>query len=187
MNVVSMITESQTKNFTEGGATPVLLALKEAIFAQNREKEEGSSHVPALLLIPSLPGVSPNVLESSFLATTHRVIASANMNWKSEWPLYLTLGAGIGLILEGFLGLIANKRLFFPLLFLLPLSGILAAVAAGTSFFKHQPTTLVAIADLAALGVQLFTILAFASVYLLRRSTIDKQNSYYSKIVQYEF
>jgi len=134
-------------------------------------------------LSPSLPSFSSRVLESSFVTTAHTVISKAD--WKEKWSLYLTLGAGCGLILEGLLGLFYPKRLFLGHFLLLPLSGGLAGVSAGTSFFHQQPTLLVAIADLVALGAQLFTILEFVAIYMEYKSTLDRQSDTFSKLQKY--
>jgi len=149
---------------------------------ETKKKEDA---LPSVRLSPSLPSLSSNVLQSSFITTTHSVITKAD--WREKWPLYLTLGAGCGLILVGLMGLICDRRLFFLLLLSMPLIGALTGVSAGTSFFHQQPTLLVAIADLMALGAELFAILAFVAVYLLYKNTLDRKNNYYSlRARQYE-
>jgi len=167
-------------------AATTTTAMTTALVEEELIMSKSASQIPSMQLSPSLPGVSSSVLASSFIMSTQSVIMNVTEKWKLGWPLYLTLGAGCGLIIEGLMGLFASKRLFFPLLFLLPSIGVLATIAAGTNFFHQQPSFLVGVADLLALGAQIFTILAFASVYLLRLKTMDRANAYYRVLLQYE-
>jgi hypothetical protein len=112
-------------------------------------------------------GSSFSTLSSPFSALATGMSTSADLPY--HWTIYATLGTAIGVLVGGALGLIVKASYYWMLLFFMPIIGGACVVSASINFYQEYPSQLVAIADLLAVGVQVFLLLMFVSLWVMRK------------------
>eukprot|EP00456_Euglypha_rotunda_P039006 TRINITY_DN2998_c0_g1_i9.p1 TRINITY_DN2998_c0_g1~~TRINITY_DN2998_c0_g1_i9.p1 ORF type:complete len:362 (+),score=48.67 TRINITY_DN2998_c0_g1_i9:143-1087(+) len=115
--------------------------------------------------------------------STMAVGVSSSPNFPYHWTVYATLGTACGILLGGALATFVKASYYTLLMVLMPLLGGVCVVSASINFYQEDPSHLVAVADLAAIGVQVFLLLMFVSLWLMRKFHNDNLISGYHQLI----
>jgi len=126
---------------------------------------------------------SSSSLSNPFSALATSVTSSVSSDLPHSWTIYCTLGTACGLFLGGAIGLFIKASYYWILLLLMPLIGGALTVAASINFYEDTPTHIVAIADLISIGVQVFLLLMFLTLWVMRKFHNDHLISGYHQLI----